>query len=458
LSAESRQNKALVFYDPLYETISFDPTKDALFIELVGNACDLARLVYLKQAGLNYLVFPSSTHNRFEHSLGCWKLGKMALDLIHVDDEGDKKLGEWLEEIHRTNEFLTALLLHDIGHPPFSHVLEANQKLGISHEDTCVSLLLGEDVYHVLRRQADEDGLRTAHEILHDKVDLDFVTALVAPESPANSTDRLTPLQNLISGLIDLDRVDHCLRDSYFMGLKFASFNVQAFLSAVKIDAGANKLYVQEAEVPHILQMLFARELLWRKSLDRPEIRGYEAMLNEAVTRALALDRDLQRLGENGTLQMLSDDELLARVGKVSDLPREFIRMMKNRKDYYHVANTLIVNSEHFTIRELNERRDGLCDKSNDGDIIFHCKFRDRPNPKKVLWLGVPVKPAHTRSGGDLPVLEDIPEFMPLCDYFRQADRTRHLTVRWYAKKSEMAHQIYSRLEEDDALRVTPPE
>src|SRR5581483_2718870 len=98
----------LEYYDPLYETISFErglPSKfpvdsDLLDVREIIRCAEFARLAFLRQVGLAWLVFPSATHSRFAHSIGCWALGRMAESEIKVRVQGDRRihsLSKWLK-------------------------------------------------------------------------------------------------------------------------------------------------------------------------------------------------------------------------------------------------------------------------------------------------------------------------------------------------------------------------
>jgi len=135
------------FFDPLYKAVilqdpvSFRPrsgfaTAGAVMgtrklVTPLIDTFEFARLMRLRQAGLLYMVFPSATHTRFAHSLGCCHLGWAAMASIKIDDpdSGGTKpeiLEKWLETRQWQNEFLIALLCHDIGHFAFSHLIDRN--------------------------------------------------------------------------------------------------------------------------------------------------------------------------------------------------------------------------------------------------------------------------------------------------------------------------------------------
>lgn len=172
-------NRGLHCYDPLYEVVflgdvpggrsprrSFERQKIKEIQKSIIpflHCPEVGRLNWLSQAGFLHLVFASAGHSRFSHALGTIHLGCIALEAVTVTDRlrtnstrntfvTTESLREFLNEKHWTEEFLIALFLHDLGHYPFSHVLEKNiglkQILGnqfVSHEEAVCQLIKGEN-------------------------------------------------------------------------------------------------------------------------------------------------------------------------------------------------------------------------------------------------------------------------------------------------------------------------
>src|SRR5437667_3645848 len=169
----------LVIRDPLHNNIRLDP----LARELIETPA-FQRLRYVRQLGLAFLVYPGASHTRFEHALGAYHLARRALGLLEERDD--------LREVaaNACADVRIAALLHDIGHYPFSHALE---EIGaLHHEEVARPLIAGGPVADLLVRAL---GYGAPARIL----------ALIRGESDS-------PLQGLISGSLDLDKLDYLRR------------------------------------------------------------------------------------------------------------------------------------------------------------------------------------------------------------------------------------------------------
>src|SRR3954465_14686929 len=166
----------LVIRDPLHNNIRLDP----LARELIETPA-FQRLRYVRQLGLAFLVYPGATHSRFEHALGTYHLARRSLALM---DEANNLVGIADDE----QAIVTAAaLLHDLGHYPFSHALE---EIGaLNHEEVARTIIGGGEIGEILTRALGE----TAPGRIIDLV---------------RGVSR-SPLQRLISGSIDLDKLDY---------------------------------------------------------------------------------------------------------------------------------------------------------------------------------------------------------------------------------------------------------
>jgi hypothetical protein len=186
--------------DPLWNNIRVEGP----YLRLLDSSV-FQRLRYVRQLGLAHLVYPGATHSRFEHALGAYHLARETVRVLAGSPAGaEVPADEW--------EIVTAAaLLHDIGHYPFSHALE---ELGVPHHETVAEpLLCTGEIASILRESFAPDAPER-------------VLALVRGVSPS-------PLQGLISGSIDLDKIDYLKRDAMMCGVAYGEIDVDRLRHAL---------------------------------------------------------------------------------------------------------------------------------------------------------------------------------------------------------------------------------
>src|SRR6476620_9988759 len=246
-----------VIRDPLWDNIRLD--RPAL---LALDTAAVQRLRYVRQVGHAFLVYPGATHTRFEHALGAYHLTRRAL--ASLEERGE------LERVP-DDECLAvrlAALLHDIGHYPFSHALE---EAGFpSHEQLGVAKLCQGE----LGAQLEEIGGAGFAEVLG---------ALIRGVSPS-------ALQGLISGSLDLDKIDYLSRDARMCGVPYGTVDVDRLLSTltlVETEEGRIEVGVQEKGVSALESLLFAKYQMYRNVYWHHAVRSATCMFKRAVRRAV---------------------------------------------------------------------------------------------------------------------------------------------------------------------------
>ncbi len=269
-----------IIRDPLWNNIRFDP----LAFELIDTPA-FQRLRYVRQLGLAFLVYPGATHARFEHALGTYHLARRAFSLI--EDQPDFSLVD-REEIQLTR---LAALLHDIGHYPFSHALE---EIGaMHHEDVARPLICEGEVAEALRRELGDEAPQRIH-------------ALICGRSES-------PLQGLISGSIDLDKLDYLRRDAFMCGVSYGEIDVDRLINALAIvrdpETGAARIGMVEKGLSALESLLFARYQMYRNVYWHHAVRSATVMYKRIVSDALdagTLDaRTLAGFTDEGLLHAL---------------------------------------------------------------------------------------------------------------------------------------------------------
>lgn len=242
-------NKKKIINDPVYGFITIP---SALIYDLISHPY-FQRLRYIKQLGMTHLVYPGALHTRFHHALGAMHLMSLALEVLR--NKGHQISDE--EEEAAT----IAILLHDIGHGPFSHALEHTLVNGIQHEN--ISMLLMDEL------NAEFSGLLTpAIRIFKGEYHRKFFC-------------------QLISGQLDLDRMDYLNRDSFFTGV---SEGVISFDRIIKMfNVVDDQLVIEEKGIYSIEKFLIARRLMyWQVYLHKTVIAG-EQLLVKILERAKEL-------------------------------------------------------------------------------------------------------------------------------------------------------------------------
>src|SRR5579862_2386741 len=272
--------------DPLWNNIRLEPLATRLMDTGV-----MQRLRYVRQLGLAFLVYPGATHSRFEHALGTYHLSRRTLGLLQEHETVPADAAA----IARM-----AALLHDVGHYPFSHALE---EIGAPHhENVARDLVMRGEVAEILCAELGADAPAR-------------VVALIQ----GRSTE---PLQGLVAGSIDLDKIEYLKRDALMCGVPYGEIDVDRLLHSLVLVEG--QIGVLEKGLAAIESLLFAKYQMYRNVYWHHAVRSATAMYKRLVDDALrAGDLDF------GTLTRLTDETLLT---VLPDTP--LLRALRSRKLY----------------------------------------------------------------------------------------------------------------------------
>ena len=244
-------NKRKIINDPVFGFLSIP---NDLIYDVLQHPY-VQRLNRIRQLGLSYLVYPGAMHSRFGHSLGAMHLMHEAIASLRLKDV---KITE-----NEETAAMIAILLHDIGHGPFSHVLEHTLVEGVTHED--ISLLMMERINMDLNGQ------------------LDTAIAIFKNEYPKHF------LHQLISSQLDVDRMDYLCRDSFFTGVQEGRVASERLLKM--LDVRNDRLVVQVKGIYSVEKFLVARRLMyWQVYLHKTSVAA-EQHLIKILSRAKELAR-----------------------------------------------------------------------------------------------------------------------------------------------------------------------
>jgi uncharacterized protein len=252
-----------IINDPVYGFITID---HPLILEVMRNPF-YQRLRRIQQMGFANLVYPGAVHTRLHHSLGAYHLMGNALSVLKgkgIPVSEEEELGAKM-----------AILLHDVGHGPFSHALENNLIENLSHES--VSLQIMQRLNRELNGQLDR-----AIEIFTNRYPKKF-------------------LHQLVSGQLDVDRMDYLNRDSFFTGVSEGVIGYDRIIHMLTVHEG--ELMVQEKGIYSIEKFLVARRLMYWQVYLHKTVVSAESMLVKIIRRA----REKIRNGET----LLSGSESL---------------------------------------------------------------------------------------------------------------------------------------------------
>lgn len=252
-------NKRKIINDPVFGFLSIP--SDLLYDVLQHPY--VQRLNRIRQLGLSYLVYPGAMHSRFLHSLGA----------MHLMSEGIASLRRKGVDISESEEtgVLAAILLHDIGHGPFSHVLEHTLVDGITHEE--ISLLMMEQINIDLSHSSEQQ--------LWQQRPLDEAIAIFRDRYPRHF------LHQLISSQLDVDRMDYLCRDSFFTGVQEGRVASERLLKMLNVVD--DRLVVEIKGIYSVEKFLVARRLMyWQVYLHKTSVAA-EQHLIKILARAKEL-------------------------------------------------------------------------------------------------------------------------------------------------------------------------
>jgi HD superfamily phosphohydrolase len=264
--------------DPLWDNIRVDRS----VMRLVDSP-PVQRLRYIRQLGHAFLVYPGATHSRFEHALGTYHLTKLALAAL--EERGE------LAQVPQERQLAVRLaaLLHDIGHYPFSHALE---EAGFPHHEELGVALLQEGELATGLASFGIAGLGQE------------VGSLIRGTSTS-------PLGGLISGSLDLDKIEYLSRDARMCGVPYGAVDVDRLMAALTLVPTATGLEVgvHEKGVSALESLLFAKYQMYRNVYWHHAVRSATCMFKRAVRATVATGamtrQDIARTNDGGLMERL---------------------------------------------------------------------------------------------------------------------------------------------------------
>ncbi len=358
-----------ILRDPLWNNIRVDE----LTLRLIDTDI-FQRLRYVRQLGLAYLVYPGATHTRFEHALGTYHLARGTLALMAEREVLDGADAEEQVIIR------AAALLHDVGHYPFSHALEEIGQL--HHEDVARPLITSGPIAEILGSEISPDAPQRVFDLV------------------AGSSD--SPLQGLISGSLDLDKIEYLKRDAFMCGVPYGEIDVDRLTNSLLVlddpESGRPTIGVLEKGLSAIESLLFAKYQMYRNVYWHHAVRSATAMYKRMVEDALragAIDAEL--------LPSYTDEGLLHRLEHAAPTP--LLDALKSRRLYKRAlewpASQLDEGFGEWVATDRERTRDAEDTLASELGMAPGEVLLDFPIKTQMLGLDIPVQ----RRNGEVETL-----------------------------------------------------
>jgi len=258
------------------------------FIEVRGYENEIVdsqpfqRLRNIKQLAMTHYIYHGAEHTRFGHSLGVMHLVTKALNSAIKNSmlEFEEPKRKWYEQILRL-----IALTHDLGHAPFSHASEAVFPDGIEHEDFTVEIITKTEIAGII----DKIGQQFVHEYGPEyNITPQLLCDIYMGKNPGHNFE-FTFLKSFMDSELDCDKMDYLLRDSYYCGVKYGTFDVERLLSSFTIcySNGVPKLAITDGGVQVFEEFVLARYFMFIQVYFHRTRRFFDIMLGKALENVL---------------------------------------------------------------------------------------------------------------------------------------------------------------------------
>ena len=332
----SQTNKLKIFNDPIYGFITIP---NSLIYDLIQHPY-FQRLRRISQMGMSYLVYPGAHHTRFHHALGCMHIMQKAVQTLQFK-------GVAISE-EEENALYIAILLHDIGHGPYSHAMEHSIVEEVHHEE--LSLLFMEQL------NKEFDGkLALAIQIFKGEYNRKFML-------------------QLISSQLDMDRMDYLKRDSFYSGVAEGNINSERLIQMMNVQD--DYLVIEEKGIYSVEKFLVARRLMyWQAYLHKTSVVA-ELILTKILKRAKELTQKGIVLPCSESLQFFMQNKI-----SLSDFDKSVLDKFSYLDDYDVMG---AIKSWQFHDDFVLQ---SLCRMILNRDLLKIQMTDDKPNKENLLAI-----------------------------------------------------------------------
>lgn len=402
-----------IFNDPVYGFITLNDS----FIQKLLDHTFFQRLRKIGQLGLSHLVYPGAHHTRFHHALGAMHLMGEALEVLQ-----NKGIDVSKDEIQAAK---IAILLHDIGHGPFSHTLEHSILEGISHESISLEMM------HVMNDEFDQK-MTLAIQIFENKYHRKF-------------------FHQLVSSQLDVDRLDYLMRDSFYTGVAEGIIGSERIIKMM--DVVDDELVVEEKGIYSIEKFLIARRLMYWQVYLHKTVIGAESLLLSILKRAKHITNQGHDLYAPSSLKLFlyNDSSLkdknfqLLQFSKLDD-----IDILASIKEWCNNSDEILSNlCERLVTRKLlkvklqTKEFDNQEVESVLANVEQFFAFKDNNLLNYYVTQGVVKTQAYDREKGEIKILTkkgDVKTLFEISDHLMPEDLTRVISKNFicYPKEIEL--------------------
>lgn len=312
-----------VFRDPIHGYINIH---EQVIWDCI-NSKEFQRLRRIKQLGASHQVYQTAEHSRFSHSLGVYEITRRMFEEV-------KGLADLVTNYDQTVTLLAALL-HDLGHGPFSHTFESVSR--IDHEKYTELIILGDTEINAILSAIDT---RLPHQV-----------ASIINHSHPNKI-----LTQLVSSQLDADRMDYLLRDAYFTGTSYGSFDLNRLIRTMRVSG--ERLVIKESGIHAVEDYIMARYHMYWNVYFHATSRAYEAVLY-ALFRRLADLKESDLLDKYPRLKTFLVEEV-PRVESLLALDEAvmiyyFSEMQSSEDPILRDLSTRLLNRQLFAYEDIED-------------------------------------------------------------------------------------------------------
>lgn len=326
-----RLEEEKVFKDPVHRYIH---VRDQLIWELI-NTSEFQRLRRIRQLGTSYTTFHGAEHSRFNHSLGVYEVMRRILDKF---TEG----GAWEEEDRLL--CLSAALLHDVGHGPFSHSFE--KVFHTDHEEWTQAILVGDTQINRVLKKVSTHFPQKVSEVISNTYENKLIVSL-------------------ISSQIDADRMDYLLRDAYYTGVNYGNFDIERILRVMRPHE--DYAVIKHSGMHAVEDYIMSRYQMYWQVYFHPVTRSAEVILRKIFQRA-------KHLFQSG--YTFNQEPLLL-------LP--LLKDQFNLNDYLRLDEAVVLYYFQSWLTEEDSILADLCDRFINRRLYKYVEFN--PSTQMKIWI-----------------------------------------------------------------------